>query len=74
MNEQQVTDILNYASDKLENHPEYESWMRFSGADIRPDGVIMPLFVTKDGKSGFSEPKLPVYQQVWNETVEELGL
>lgn len=66
--------ILDYANKKLKQHPEYEDWMAFDAADVAPNGVIIPRFKTKDGKSGFDEPKYPVYQQVWKDTVIELEL
>ncbi len=66
--------ILDYANNKLKEHEEYESWMVFEGADVLPNGNIIPRFKTKDGKSGFNEPKFPAYEQVWKDTILELGL
>jgi hypothetical protein len=73
-NEERVTFILNHVNLKLSKHPEFEEWMMFDGADILPNGNIIPRFVTEDGEAGMSEPKLPVYEQVWKETVLELEL
>ena len=75
-NEETIATILKHINMKLSKHPEFEDWMAFNGADILPDGNIIPRFVSQDGKAGLSEPKpkLPVYQQVWKETVLELGL
>ncbi|NVC65414.1 hypothetical protein FC652_20290 [Vibrio sp. 05-20-BW147] len=69
-----VSKILDFANAKLAQHPEYEEWMVFDGADVHPNGKIVPRFKTKNGKSGFSEPKFPVYQEVWVEAATALGL
>jgi hypothetical protein len=74
MTKEQATIILNLANLNLSKHEEYESWMLFEGADILPTGQIIPRFKTKDGKSGFSEPKYLIYQEVWKGTVLELRL
>ncbi|PKF56412.1 hypothetical protein CW748_10695 [Alteromonadales bacterium alter-6D02] len=74
MNTEQVEAILTLANNKLSQHPEYESWMCFDGADVSPHGKIIPTFKTKDGKSGFLDEKYPVYQKVWIETASELNL
>ncbi len=76
MNKQQVTTILNFASEKLEHHPEYEDWMGFTGADITPLGEIIPRFISGNGKvhADLMDLKYQVYQQVWKETVLELKL
>tara|TARA_Y100000588_G_C13935102_1_gene787520 strand:+ start:532 stop:759 length:228 start_codon:yes stop_codon:yes gene_type:complete len=66
--------ILEHANRNLKQHPEYESWMLFDGANVSPTGVIVPTFKTKDGKSGMYESKYNVYQSVWKDTVIELEL
>lgn len=68
-----IISTLDFANKNLANHPEFEDWMAFDGADILK-GKINPRFKTKDGKSGFQDSKLPVYQQVWKETAISLGL
>jgi len=73
-NEETIATILKHINMKLSKHPEFEEWMAFNGADILPNGNIIPRFVSQDGEAGLAEPKLPVYQQVWKDTVLELGL
>ena len=73
MDKEFVTSVLNVANNNLKDHPEFESWMVFDGADVLK-GKIIPRFKTKDGKSGFQDSKFPVYLEVWKETAISLGL
>ena len=71
MNEQQATLALDSANVWLSKHPEYESWMRFTGIKEEPRGVYHPRCeLNPPEESQLSKVRArEIYSEIWSQTL-----